>query len=418
MIEPVAQMKIDLFNPIERRQHGKGHQTPVSSTEFWAFPDIAEQSFLGQLNEIWRHRTDIIRGRLGHGFLLGCHQQPIPKTLKTLSAMGLLLEREDNRLDWLLNKCQMGQRAIKENFTMQTDRLNGLIALKAVASHRSFRGAALFLGISTSAVSQAIKQLERRLGAALLSRTTRSTRLTEVGEKFLNQAGPALEQILVAMEDVENSASRPSGLLRLNTPRAVYPSPLAPLIASFRAKYPDVSVELFFEDHQSDVVQGGFDAGIRLSDILEKDMVAVKMFGPVRFITAAAPCYLKKRGHPKHPRDLLLHDCIVVRFGNLVLYNRWEFESKGKPFQVQVKESLILNDSLIMKDAASDGAGIIYTTENSIQSELEAGKLEALLKDYSTTSKGFYLYYPQRSQVLPKLRSFIEHIKEHSASKR
>ena len=300
---------------------------------------------------------------------------------------------------------------------MQTDRLNGLIALKVVASQQSFRGAALHLGISTSAVSQAIKQLEKRLGATLLSRTTRSTRLTEVGEKFLNQAGPALDQILGAMEDVEKSATVPSGLLRLNTPKAVYPSYLAPLITSFRAKHPNITVELFFEDHQSDVVQGGFDAGIRLSDILQKDMVAIKMFGPVKFITAASPAYLKKRGYPKHPRDLLSHDCIVLRFGNLTLYNRWEFEQKGKPFLAQVKESLILNDSLILKNVAADGAGIIYTTEDSIQDELKSGKLKLLLKDFATTSRGYYLYYPQRSQVLPKLRAFIEHIKKNPMPK-
>lgn len=299
---------------------------------------------------------------------------------------------------------------------MDHDRLNGLLALKMVADTRNFTAAAKTLGVSPSAVSQIIKQLEQRLGVALLSRTTRSTSLTEAGERFLSQAGPALDQILVALENVGTYAEKPSGLLRLNLPRQVYPFYVAPLVASFTQKYPEITVELFFEDQTSDVVATGFDAGIRLSDILAKDVVAIKLFGPVRFVTVASPQYLDRMGRPQHPKDLLSHNCIRPRLG-AGLYERWEFEHQGKEFQVQVKGSLILNDSLLMLDAAVDGAGIAYSTEDAIRDKVRSGKLEIVLDPFACTSTGFYLYYPRKSQVLPKLRAFIEHIKSENKYK-
>jgi DNA-binding transcriptional LysR family regulator len=216
---------------------------------------------------------------------------------------------------------------------MYPDRLNGLLALKVVAEKRNFTAAAKTLGISPSAVSQAIKQIEQRLGVALLSRTTRSTSLTEAGERFLHQAGPALDQILGALEDVGTYAEKPAGLLRLNLPRQIYPCYLAPLITSFIKKNPDVTVELFFEDQSSDIVEKGFDAGVRISDILAKDVVAIKLLGPVRFVTAGSPNYFDRMGRPKHPKDLLSHNCIRSRLGPVV-YDRWEYEHKGKELQV------------------------------------------------------------------------------------
>jgi DNA-binding transcriptional LysR family regulator len=296
---------------------------------------------------------------------------------------------------------------------MHQNQLDGLLALKVVADRRSFTAAAKTLGISPSAVSQAIKQLEQRLGVALLSRTTRSTSVTEVGERFLNQAGPAIDQILSALANVGTYTEKPSGLLRLNLPRQIYPSYAAPLVASFTKKHPEITVELFFEDEQSDVIEKGFDAGIRLSDILAKDVVAIKLFGPVRFATAASPKYFDKMGRPKHPKDLLSHNCIRPRL-RAGPYERWEYEDKGKTFQVQVKGSLILNDSLLMLDAALDGAGVVYSTEAAIRDKVRSGRLEIVLDQFACTSTGFYLYYPKRSQVLPKLRAFIEHIKSEN----
>lgn len=296
---------------------------------------------------------------------------------------------------------------------MDKDRLNGLIALKLVAEKRNFSSAAAELEVSPSAVSQMIRQLESKLGVTLLMRTTRTTSLTEAGQRFLAQMGPALEQILVTMDEISTLGTKPSGLLRLNMPRAIYPVYLAPIISSFTKKYPDVTLELFFEDVASDVFEQGFDAGIRLSDILAKDMVATKLYGPVKFITAASPKYLDKVGRPKHPKDLLSHNCIRIRLGS-GLYDRWEFEHKGKDFQVQVKGSLIFSDSLLMVEAAADGHGVIYTSEDIIRDKVKSGKLEVILSQYAAESEGFYLYYPNREQMLPKLRAFIDHIKAQS----
>ena len=301
---------------------------------------------------------------------------------------------------------------------MQNDRLDGLLALKLVAQKRSFTAAASELGISPSAVSQSVRQIENRLGIALLTRTTRTVALTEAGEKFLAQAGPALETILGALDEVGSYAKKPSGLLRINLPRAVYASYLAPIVNKFIQEYPEVSVELFFEDGISDVVESGFDAGIRLSDILAKDMIARKLYGPIKFVTAGSPKYFQKFGRPKHPKDLLTHNCLVSRLSRDRLYDRWEFEQKGVDFQVQVKGTLILNDSNFTRQAAIDGSGIMYTTEDSIQDLIKAGKLEIVLGQFATSSTGFYLYYPKVSQVQPKLRAFIDFISAAKTTKK
>lgn len=293
---------------------------------------------------------------------------------------------------------------------MYNDQLNGLLALKTVAETRNFTLAAKAIGVSPSAISQTIKQLEQRLGVALLSRTTRSTSLTEAGKRFLDEAAPALDQVLAAIENIGSYAKKPSGLLRLNMPRQFYLFYFAPLVASFIEKHPEITVELFFEDQASDVFAQGCDAGIRLSDILAKDVVAMKLFGPIRFVTSASPQYLKKMGAPKHPEDLLTHRCIIPRLG-AGLYDKWEFEHRGKEFQVQVKGPLILNDSLIMLRAGEDGIGVLYSTEEAVKDSARTGKLEIILNQYAASSNGFYLYYPKRSQVLPKLRAFIEHVK-------
>ena len=292
---------------------------------------------------------------------------------------------------------------------MMNDQLNGLIALRTVASKKGFTAAAKELGVTPSAISQTIKQLEERIGVTLLARTTRSISLTEAGEKFLTDTGPALDQILTAFDNIGNYSGKATGLLRLNLPRAAFRSFIEPMVKTFRERYPEVTVELYFEDAKSDIVGSGFDAGIRLSDILAKDMVAIKLFGPVHFVTAASPTYLNKHGRPEHPKDLLSHNCILTRLGSGI-YDRWEFENKGKEFQVHVKGSLIMNESSFQINAAMKGHGIIYTAEDSIRDELKSGELELVLEKYKTWSSGYYLYYPKTSQVLPKLRAFIDHV--------
>jgi DNA-binding transcriptional LysR family regulator len=298
---------------------------------------------------------------------------------------------------------------------MDKDQLDGLVAFALVAEKRNFSAAAEALRISPPAISKMIRQLETRLGVTLLTRTTRATSLTEAGEKFLQQEGPALEAILTAMSDAGNAADKPAGRLRLNIPQTVYPNFLKPVIASFIKKYPDVTVEIFLENAATNIFERGFDAGIRVSDILVKDVVAVKLFGPVRWVVAGAPSYFAEHGRPEHPKELLAHPCICAGAGSRV-YDRWEFESDGKEFEVQVKGPLILNDVLLAIDAAVEGLGVVYSPEEAISDKLRSGKLEVILDQFTGISSGVYLYYPQRSQVHPKLRAFIDHIKRFSFS--
>ncbi|MGF6233542.1 DNA-binding transcriptional LysR family regulator [Inquilinus ginsengisoli] len=298
---------------------------------------------------------------------------------------------------------------------MDKNQLDGLLALKLIADKRSFTAAAKTLKVSPSAISKMIRQFEARLGVTLLTRTTRATSLTEAGERFLSQAGPALELILAAMKDAGNFAEKPAGRLRLNIPQLIYPNFLKAVVLSFVKKYPDVTVELFFENAATNIFERGFDAGIRVSDILAQDMVALKLFGPVRWVIAGAPGYFDKFGRPEHPKDLLSHGCICVGAGERV-YDRWEFESEDKEFAVQVTGSLIMNDATLALDAALGGVGLLYASENAIIDKIEAGNLEVVLDRYAATSTGVYLYYPRRSQVHPKLRAFIEHVKEYQHS--
>lgn len=294
---------------------------------------------------------------------------------------------------------------------MKTDMLNGLIALKLVAEKGSFTAAAGELGVSTSAVSQTIKQLEKSLGCVLLNRTTRSTSLTELGEQFLRQYRPALQQLLDAMEDLGNFTGKPTGTLRLNLPRASWPTVIAPVLAGFRRQYPEITVDLYFEESLVDIVSSGFDAGIRPSEVTASDMTAIRISPPFRFVVAASPSYLARKGSPKHPRDLLQHDCIHYRFESGPVYKRWEFEEAGRDISVSPPCSLVMNDALIIQDSAIKGMGLFYTPDNLIDGELKRGELVICLEDFVSRSDGYYLYYPNVDQVSPKLRAFIDYLK-------
>ncbi len=293
---------------------------------------------------------------------------------------------------------------------MDKRQLDGLLALKLVAESGHFTAAAKILGVSPSAVSQMIKQLEERVGVALLSRTTRSTSLTEAGARFMAEAGVALDQILVAMENVRSFAAKPAGTLKVTLPRAVYPAFLSHHIASFTEKYPEITLELHFEDEHTDIVGRGFDCGIRLADVVARDMVALKLYGPVQFVVAGAPRYFRQHDRPRHPRDLLHHQCIRPRSGSWI-YDSWEFVVDGKEVAVQVSGSLIFSDTLLMLDAACRGTGLVFATADMVSQFVAEGRLETVLGEFTIQREGFYLYYPHRAQVLPKLRAFIDHLR-------
>lgn len=296
---------------------------------------------------------------------------------------------------------------------MDKDQFEGLLAFKLVAEKRSFTAAAEELRVSAAAVSKMVALLERKMKLTLFTRTTRTVSLTEAGQAFLNQAGPAMEMLMAAQDNALSTAKKPSGSLKINMPGIFYPIYLAPYIASFNQKYPDITLDIYSSDEAIDVFESGYDAGIRTSDILAKDMVAIKLFGPIKWVTAASPKYLNKFGRPKHPKDLLNHNCIKARFGmGASIYDRWEYQEKGKEFEVKVQGNLIFNDTLQIRHAVMDGLGLTYNSFEVVEEQVKSGKLEIVLSQYQIQSDGFYLYFPKSSQVSPKLRAFIDHFKE------
>lgn len=299
---------------------------------------------------------------------------------------------------------------------MKTDLLNGLLALKLVAEKGSFTAAAGEMGVTTSAVSRTIKQLESQLNCVLLNRTTRSTSLTELGAQFLKRYQPALEQLLYAIEELGGLSGKPIGTLRINAPRATWPTVLSPILEGFKAAYPEIMVELFFQDSLVDIVQSGFDAGIRPSEMAAEDMTAILISPPFRFVIAGSPAYFKRHGTPQHPQELVHHNCIPYRFDGGNIYKRWEFEEEGRDISVAINGSLMVNDSLVMLECARQGLGLIYTTDDLARSALETGELQLCLEAFAPKSDGYYLYYPNLYQVSPKLRAFIDYFKAHKTS--
>lgn len=301
---------------------------------------------------------------------------------------------------------------------MNKDQFDGLIALKVVAEKRSFSAAAQELQVSPPAVSKMISGLEEKMGITLLTRTTRSVSLSQAGRIFLDQAGPAMEQIIMAQENAKSFGKSTTGTLKLNMPGIFYPYYISKQIQSFLKKYPEVTIDIFADDQATNIFEAGYDAGIRIDDILAKDLIALKLFGPVEFVTVASPKYLKENGTPKHPKDLLEHNCVRHRFGSgNNIYERWEFEEKKKEFSVKISGNIILNNSENIREAALSDVGIIYTERGNIQKYLESGELTLVLEKYIAKSSGYYLYYPHRQNMSPTLRAFIDHMKEFKIKK-
>lgn len=295
---------------------------------------------------------------------------------------------------------------------MDKGQFDGLMVLKVVAEEKSFTIAAQLLGISPPAVSKVVSQLEKKLGVTLLTRTTRAVSLTEPGRIFLSQAAPAMEQIINAQKNIKGYGDRPSGTLKLNMPGVLFPFYLSKYVATFLEKYPDVKLDIYSDDQAKDIFEEGFDAGVRTDDIIAKDLTAFKIFGPIDFITAASPEYLKANGTPKHPKDLLNHNCIKHRFGSgNNIYDKWEFQDGSKEFVVSPPCNLTLNTSESIRQAALDGIGVIYTEYGNIAKDVKNKNLKIILRKFSTQSAGYYLYYPNRKQVSPALRAFIDHLK-------
>jgi len=305
---------------------------------------------------------------------------------------------------------------MKQNFTVRQGALDGVEAFLSVAQHRSFRKASAELGVTPSAISQAVRTLETRIGAALFIRTTRSVGLTEAGEQFLQRAKPAFEELVAASEVARDLGQRPAGLLRITAPRAVVPILLGKLVASFCRAYPDVEVEIAARADLVDIAAEGFDAGIRLGQFIEADMTAVRLTPSQPLAVVGGPDYLRRRQRPELIADLRRHDCLRMRHSNGSIAS-WSFVKGNEAIEAIVSGPLIANDMPTILDAAVNGMGLAQVPAPIAAELVRAGKLVHVLEKFVPMAPGLFLYYPSRHQIMPKLRTFIDHVKSRSDSR-
>jgi DNA-binding transcriptional LysR family regulator len=284
-----------------------------------------------------------------------------------------------------------------------------LKAFAAVVERASFARAADHLGLSPSALSQTIRQLEARLGVRLLNRTTRSVATTTAGSRLHERIAPMMLEMDAAVAEAVAATGRTAGTLRINTLGMAAKKIIAPRLGRFHRAHPDVVLDIVIDDGLSDIVASRFDAGIRVGERLEKDMIAVRLTPDVKMLALASPDYLSRRGEPKTPADLHRHACINWRFPGSGRIYRWGFEKKGKKFEMAVEGPLISNHQDVVIEGALQGLGILYAYDNDrVEEAIARGQLKRILVDWSLSSPGLYLYYSNRRHPQPALRAFID----------
>lgn len=296
------------------------------------------------------------------------------------------------------------------------DSLDGLPVFLAVARSKSFTAAAATLGVTPTAVSQKIKLLERRLGVVLFQRTTRRVALTEAGAGLFARLAPAIADVEDALGALaEHRGGRPSGTLRLTAPR---PSGwiVAPIVLELRARYPELVVEVSLDDAFVDLVAAGFDAGMRLGDAVEKDMIRVPITRETAWSIVGAPSYLAKAGRPKKPEDLLAHRTLRQRLIASGVVYRWELEKRGKTITIDSPAGIIVDDIALLATLAREGAGLAYVMDDVVADDLASGRLERVVASYVTKGPGICLYFPARTQEQPKMRALIEVVRARGAA--
>lgn len=290
--------------------------------------------------------------------------------------------------------------------------LADLDAFAAVAQARSFRGAAALRGVSASALSEAVRRLEQRLGVRLLNRTTRSVTPTEAGARLIERLGPALGEVEAALDVVNGYRDSPTGTLRLNVPISVTRLVMPPIVEGFLKAHPGITLELSSDDRFIDVLAAGFDAGIRYEERLEQDMIAVPIGPRVQsFASGASPGYLDEHGRPEHPRDLLHHACIRHRFSSGVTIGVWEYERDGEVVRVAPQGRFVGTDIESELAAAAAGLGIIASFEGFLSPAFADGRLEPVLAEWWQPFSGPFLYYPSRRLMPAPLRAFVDFIR-------
>jgi DNA-binding transcriptional LysR family regulator len=286
--------------------------------------------------------------------------------------------------------------------------LGDLAAFAVVAEEQSFTRAASKLGVSQSALSHAMRALEERLGLRLLSRTTRSVSPTDAGQRLLDTLRPALDEISGGLAALGELREKPSGLVRINASRHAAHSVLWPALSRFLPAYPDIQIEITVDDGLADIVASRFDAGVRLGERVQKDMIAVRIGPDLRMAVVASPAYFEKHPLPRAPQDLTAHDCINRRMPTSGGLYAWDFEKKGKPLKVRVSGSLIFSENALTLRAALDGRGLGYVMEDEVAKHVAEGRLIRVLEDWCRPFPGYFLYYPSRRQTPPALAALVE----------
>ncbi len=291
---------------------------------------------------------------------------------------------------------------------MEKTDFNQLTWFKTVAEERSFTKAAARIGVAQSTLSYAIKQLEARMGIRLLTRTTRNVATTPAGERLLQTITPRMAEIEEEIAALTALRDKPSGSIRLTLSDHALESVVWPKLKPVLRDYPDISVELILDSTFRNIVEEGFDAGVRLGESVEKDMIAVRIGPDWRLVAVASPDYLAGHGAPDHPQDLVRHVCINMRHETAGGLYAWEFERKGQELRVRVDGQLTFNNSYAMIDAAVNGYGIAYVPENIVERQVASGSLVQVLDDWSPFFDGYFLYYPSRRQNLPAFKVIVD----------
>jgi DNA-binding transcriptional LysR family regulator len=298
---------------------------------------------------------------------------------------------------------------------MKTTLLPQLQTFLVAARRKSFSAAARELGVSPAAVSQSVRQLEERLRVVLFTRTTRTVALTDAGRRLLEGAGPGLGQALASLQEVSAQPGEAVGRLKLTVPEVAVPYVVTPALPAFRARHPRVEAEVVVENRFVDIVAEGYDAGVRLHEAIERDMVQVRLTEAFRFVVVGAPSYLERQGAPRRPEDLLRHECFTFRIPSSGALYAWELERGRRNWRVPVRGSVVTNDRRLTLALVEQGLGLAYAFEPAVKEELRSGVLVRVLEEYAPTVPGFFLYFPSRAQRSGPLRLFIEVAKEFAA---
>ena len=297
---------------------------------------------------------------------------------------------------------------------MKRVRSADLAIFLAIAQHRSFRKAAVELGVTASALSHSLRAIEERLQVRLVNRTTRGVALTEAGDRLFDRIRPAFLDIEGALDDLDKFRGEPYGKLRLNAARAAAKLVLVPIVTRFIAAHPAIEVEVVIDDALVDVVAGGFDAGVRFGESIAADMIAVPLGPRHRFAVVGSPAYFARHSRPAAPHDLRDLPCIRYRFSGGAFY-RWEFQRGGVELEIEVQGPLTLGDQDVMVGAAIDGAGLAYLFRGQAEPAIADGRLIPVLEDWCPYYPGFFLYYPSRRQLPTALRAFVDFIRADTA---